>query len=209
METLSISLGGGAGKTGTAAPGSSYVCDACGAGNDLRIWEMNDAFSAKVFVYCASCWVDIEESMAELGGLAEDAEYTGGCDDCGSPTAHTCEFWHTDGRTLHLCESCYQSTDHSEPIAAPATVQCDDCRRAPATETFNHLDGRTFKLCLYCLQLADHEEDYGADFGSTPNLRPSGRPKFCDCAVPCSFDYNPSHCELCNGIVVLPNPDSP
>ena len=203
MEPLSIPLGGGAAMSGTATPGSSNACDTCGATDELTKWESDNGM---VYYSCKVCWFDVQDSADELRALNVDqAEHDGGCDDCGSPTAFTTEFWHNDGRTFHLCENCYQSADHSEeylePLQKRQELQCDDCKEKPATETFVHLDSRKFNLCVGCHQHADHEEDYGADFGSTPNLRKNGPVKFCDCPLPWN-NATPCRCDLCHGVVV-------
>jgi hypothetical protein len=52
-----------------------------------------------------------------------------------------------------------------------------------------------------CHHWADHEDDYGADFGSVPNLRKSGPSKFCECPLVCD-SATPSRCGLCSGVVV-------
>ena len=187
----------------TAGLGSFPVCDACGCADELKEWESDNG---SLYRYCKVCWFDIEDTVDELRALQlEPPVHDGGCDDCGSPTALTSEFWHNDGRTIHLCENCYQSADHSddymEPLPKRQELQCADCMKKPATKTFAHLDGRKFNLCDYCFQLADHEEDYGAEFGSTPNLRKNGPAKLCDCPLPCAF-LSPTRCELCKGIVI-------
>ena len=203
MEPMSFTAGGGEVKDLTAAPGSSLACDSCGATGELTEWESSDA---KMYHYCNVCWVDIRDSADELANLTcREEDGRCGCDDCGSPTELTSEFWHADGRTLHLCERCYQSADDSEdylePLPKRQEVQCEDCAERPASETFHHLDGRCFKLCGDCFGMADHEEDYGASFGSVPRLRVSAEAKLCDCPLPCDF-VDPTRCELCKGLVV-------
>lgn len=192
MESMCLSLGGGEVKDLTAAPGSSNVCcDVCGSHEEVREWEPEDRVTSKVYHYCKVCWFDVQESADELRNLNQmDVEYEGGCDDCGSPTALTAEYWHADGRTFHLCERCYQSADDSEEyLESPPS--CADCKTRPATETFNHLDGRSFKLCTYCFQLADHEDDYGDDFGSVPRVRANGPTHLCQC--PPALRFHSAH----------------
>jgi len=199
MEPLNITLGGGPIE---ATPGSPLVCDSCGCADELKEWETSTRANAKVYRYCKVCWFDIEDSYDEIQQTAMREEE---CDYCGLQTTLTCDYTHRDGHTIHLCENCYQCADDSEdfmePLPKRQELPCEDCAEKPATKTFHHLDGRTFDLCEYCFQLADHEDDYGADFGSTPNLRTSGQATLCECPLPCDF-VSPTRCELCKGIVV-------
>ena len=208
MASSVTTAGGGAAFCGTAAPGSDNACDSCGATDELKEWSSD---SGVVYYACKVCWFDLQDSADELRALQLDtAEHDGGCDDCGSPTAFTTEFWHNDGRTFHLCENCYQSADQSEdymePLPKRPELQCEDCQEKPSADMFVHLDGRTFNLCAGCHQNADHEDDYGASFGSVPILRKSGPAKLCECPLPCDF-ISPTHCELCKGIVVIRRDD--
>lgn len=168
--------------TGACTDKQELACDSCGAMNDLTEFEGSNK---KVYYACNLCWFNIQDSREEL-----------------------------------------ETEDHE--------CLCEDCGMRAATETFNHLDGRSFQLCSDCFGEADHEDSYGADFGSVPRLRVAGRSylcecrhpeineddrvrciecsgivvskqnlMYCECPVPCDF-LSPTHCELCNGTVVLP-----
>ena len=168
MATVNITLEGGAGESGTAAPESfSVCCDFCGANDELKEWT---AVNGNTYHYCKVCWFDIEDSYGEI----QDA----------------------------IRNIVDESEETEEPSPKRQALQCNDCKKKPATEVFVHLDGRTFDLCTYCWQLADHEEDYGADFGSVPNLRKSGPVKFCECPLPCDFTVS-TRCDLCSGVVIV------
>lgn len=134
MATMNITLGGGAGETGTATPGSfSMCCDFCGANDELKEWN---AVNGNTYHYCKVCWFDIEDSHGEI----QDA------------------IRHMVGEPEDSEE------ENEEPASKRQALECEDCKNRPATDRFVHLDGRTFDLCSYCFQLADHEEDYGLDF---------------------------------------------
>lgn len=198
MASLSITAGGGEVKDLTAAPGSSCVCDVCGADNELTDWAGVDG---NVYWYCKVCWFDVCDTIDELEALKNLPESEiAGCYDCGSPTAFTEE--HTkDGRSVHLCENCNHSDDECEPDAKRPAFECDDCKQHPGTQVFYHLDGRRFHLCESCWQMADQSDDYGVSFGSNPRLRTNGPAFYCECPLP--LDYvTPNHCELCKGVVV-------
>ena len=228
MATMSITAGGGGVNDLTAAPGSSCACDMCGATDELKEWVNED--NGFLYSYCKVCWFDVNDSYNEIrynrcatcsDGEAthryaqEDGTYVevcegcfllsdddeeGGCDECGSETDLTEEYQTEDGTVRNLCENC--RPEFLEPLPKRQALECQDCKKKPASKVFVHLDGRKFKLCEYCWQLADHEDDYGADFGSVPNLRTTGPAKLCECPLPCDF-LSPTHCELCKGIVVL------
>ena len=185
MATMSITAGGGEVNDLTAAPGSSCACDICGATDELKEWLSDN--SGVLYYYCKVCWFDVRDSAEELEAFrAQSAdEYENCC---------------TDGLSAHRCEDCDQSDD--EPETKRQALECNDCKKKPATVTFTHLDGRNFNLCSYCWQLADHEEDYGAEFGSVPRLRVNGPITFCECPLPCDF-ISPTRCELCKGVVVV------
>jgi hypothetical protein len=189
MDNLIITVGGGATAT---APESYIVCDSCGADDELKEWVGIDGLT---YHSCKPCWFDIQESNEEI--------HYNRCASCFQGDA-THRYLQDDGTYLEVCEGCFllDETEFLEPPPKRQALQCNDCKKNPATETFNHLDGRTFDLCKYCWQLADHEEDYGADFGSVPNLRKSGPAKFCECPLPCDFTIS-TRCDLCSGVVLV------
>ncbi len=230
MEPLSITAGGGEVNDLTAAPGSSYVCcDMCGANDELKEWISDEQSDAQVYHYCKVCWFDAEESYAEIKlnrcatcsdgeathrYLQEDGTYVevcegcfllseeeeqDGCDECGSDTDFTEEYQLEDGEIRNLCENC--RPEFLEPLPKRQALECDACKKNPATHTFLHLDSRKFKLCGGCWAVADHTDDYGADFGSVPRIRLNGKNKFCECPVVCNTMI-PTRCDLCDGIVV-------
>ena len=151
------------------------MCDVCGATDELKDWKGADG---KMYFYCRVCWFDVCDTIDELEAM----------------------YCLPDDHSLHTCDNCDSSVNAPEPKRQ--ALECQDCKKVPATHTFNHLDGRSFNLCSYCWQLADHEDDYGADFGSTPNLRKTGQARLCECPLPCDL-ISPTRCELCKGIVVL------
>lgn len=199
MATESITVGGGVGKTETAAPESSLMCDTCGATDELMEWE---SVNGQTYYYCKVCWFDIQDSYDEI-----QYNVCGAC--LGGDATHRLR--QEDGSYLEVCEGCFMldeiecefsRPEFFEPPPKRQALQCNDCKKNPATQKFNHLDGRKFDLCNYCWQLADHEEDYGADFGSVPNLRKSGPAKFCECPLPCDFTIS-TRCDLCKGILIV------
>jgi hypothetical protein len=147
------------------------ACDSCGGVSVVRTWMGTDG---QAYHSCESCWIAIQESVDELqSGLTE------------------CE--HADHETEEETDKeCSCTMCCTDPVPQQ---MCDDCKRTPATKTFNHLDGRSFALCVYCFQLADHEDDYGVDF-----VRSCGSASLCSCAVVC--DPSGSVCLLCSGLVL-------
>jgi hypothetical protein len=157
----------------------------CGAIDDLKEWLSNN--TGVLYYYCSGCWFDVRDSAEELEAFRTQS--VDGCENC-----------YVDGLSAHRCEDCDQPVE--EPEAKRQALECNDCKKKPATELFMHLDGRNFNLCSYCWQLADHDEDYGAEFGSVPRPRRNVTVKFCECPLPCDF-LSPTRCEFCQGVVVV------
>ena len=205
MAQTHITLGGGAGKTGTAAPGrfNNDCCDSCGAEDDLMEWESQDGPGAKVYRYCSDC----------LGKT---------CTGCGVKA--TTEFEARDG-TLHpVCDHCdvhlreqdAEMGDGEWEILVVDDI-CADCKKEPATRRFLHLHKGEFFLCDGCWQMADHEDDYlevctcsnplpavgaAATLQCMDCLRTIKHRSFCECPVVDKADEDKGSCSFCYGLIV-------
>jgi hypothetical protein len=145
MAQSQNTLGGGAGKTGTAAPGRSdettdiKACTGCG----FKATTEFEGRDGELYPMCEVCDVHLREQEAEEGFEEET------CADCRKEPA-TRRFMHLHKGEFFLCEGCFGMADHEDDYlevctcpnptparGAGAALECMECLR----------DIKTRRLC--------------------------------------------------------------
>jgi hypothetical protein len=177
-------LGGGAARSGTAAPGRSEEINVCSGCGFLATTEV-EGRNGGLYPMCGSCEFVYREQEEEIAWCQEcdqalASNYTGLCDGCHFPEPcedcrvmpATTRFLHLSNGAYHLCDECFIAADHEDDYLEVCTCW------HPV-----HIKEEDSLRCEEC-------------------MRTIKAPMHCQCPVVATAADYPNHCLLCAGAVI-------